>query len=559
MATGSITTLGIGSGLDLQDILDQLKEADSATITAKETEATELQTLIDSYNSVNAQLFNIKSTALSLSLESDFLKTSVTVSDEDIASVTADDGISATSFDLEVTSKARYNSWQSTGVDSESAVIYTEPESGITDSSEAVTTESTTYDILYGASESQETISVTVDSGLTLGEIAQAINESDNNQDSNGDQLVTASVLKSDDGEYYIRLASAQGGDSVDEQVSLTGFDYIKTDTTISIARADNEDPMYLSLAPGTTYAETVQAINGAADNPGVTASIIDTGDSESAYRLTLTSDKTGEDYRISIGNLPLTEVNGADEDSLNAEFSINGVSYQRQSNDAITDVIAGVTINLEKVGETSVGIEQDTEEVKENILSLVEGFNELLSIVEGESDDSETDEEEETNPFENDYTMARMVSDLKNLITSFVDVSSEYKSLGDLGLEINRDGTLEIDEETLDQALAEDYDAVASLFLGDEDAEITGLGDKINDAITDLISSSGIVTTEIDEAETRLDKLEEDIETATERLENRYDTLTAQFVQLDTQIAQLNSESEYLQSIIDSFNSSSD
>jgi len=557
MATGSITTLGIGSGLDLQDILDQLKEADSATITAKETEATELQTRIDSYNSVNAQLFNIKSTALSLSLESDFLKTSVTVSDEDIASVTADDGISATSFDLEVISKARYNSWQSTGVDSESAVIYTEPESGITDSSEAVTTESTTYDILYGASESQETISVTVDSGLTLEEIAQAINESDNNQDSNGDQLVTASVLESDDGEYYIRLASAQGGDSVDEQVSLTDFDYIKTDTTISIARADNEDPMYLSLAPGTTYAETVQAINDAADNPGVTASIIDTGDSESAYRLTLTSDKTGEDYRISIGNLPLTEVNGADEDSLNAEFSINGVSYQRQSNDAITDVIAGVTINLEKVGETSVGIEQDTEEIKENILSLVEGFNELLSIVEGESDDDETGDEEETNPFENDYTMSRVISDLKNLMVSAVDVSSQYKSLGGIGLEINRDGTLTIDEETLDQALAEDFDAVTSLFLGDEDEEITGLGEKINDAITSLVSSTGVITTEIDEAETKMDTLEENIETATERLEKRYDTLTAQFVELDTLIAQLNSESEYLQSIIDSFNSS--
>ena len=553
MASGSVTTLGIGSGLDLQDILDQLKEADSTNIKAKETEATELETLIDGYNSVNAQLFNIKTATRSLALESDFLQTSVTVSDEEIASVTANDGISATSFDLEVVTKARYNTWQSTGVDSGSAVIYEEPESGITDSSETVTTESTTYDILYGAAESQETISVTVESGLTLDEIAQSINESENNQDSNGDQLVTASVLESDDGEYYIRLSSIQGGDSVDEQVSMTGYDYIKADTTISIARADNEDPMYLSLAPGTTYAETAEAINDAAGNPGVTAAIINTGESESSYKLTLTSDETGEDYRISIGNLPLTEVNGADEDSLNAEFTINGVSYQRQSNEAITDVIAGVTINLEKTGETSVGISQDTEGVKENILALVEGFNDLISLIEGGSD------EDETNPFENDYTMTRMVSDLKNFITSSIDVSTAYKSLGELGLEVNLDGTLSIDEDTLDQALAEDFDAVASLFIGDEDAGVTGLGDKINDAITDLVSSSGLVTTEIDEAETRLDKLEENIEIATDRLESRYEILTAQFVQLDTYIARLNSEADYLDSIIESFNNSRD
>lgn len=553
MASGSITTLGIGSGLDLQDILDQLKEADSTTIAAKETEATELETLIDAYNSVNAQLFNIKTATRSLALESDFLQTSVNVSDEDIASVTANDGISATSFDLEVVTKARYNTWQGTGVDSGSALIYEEPESGITDSSETVTTENTTYDILYGAAETQETISVTVESGLTLDEIAQSINESENNQDSNGDQLVTASVVENDDGEYYIRLSSIQGGDSVDEQVSLTGYDHIRADTTISIARADNEEPMYLSLAPGTTYAETAEAINDAADNPGVTASIINTGDGESAYKLTLTSDGTGEDYRISIGNLPLAEVNGADEDSLNAEFTINGVNYQRQSNDAIDDVIAGVTINLKKTGETSVGIAQDTEGVKENILALVEGFNDLISLIEGESD------EDETNPFENDYTMTRMVSNLKTLITSSIDVSTAYKSLGELGLEVNLDGTLSIDEDTLDQALAEDFDAVASLFIGDEDDGVTGLGDKINDAITDLVGSSGLVTTEIDGAETRLDKLEENIEIATDRLESRYEILTAQFVQLDTYIAQLNSEADYMESIFESFNNSSD
>ena len=38
MATGSITSLGIGSGLDLQDIIDQLKEVDEAQITAKQEE-----------------------------------------------------------------------------------------------------------------------------------------------------------------------------------------------------------------------------------------------------------------------------------------------------------------------------------------------------------------------------------------------------------------------------------------------------------------------------------------------------------------------------------------
>ena len=37
MATGSISTLGVGSGLQLQDILDQLREVDDQVITTKES------------------------------------------------------------------------------------------------------------------------------------------------------------------------------------------------------------------------------------------------------------------------------------------------------------------------------------------------------------------------------------------------------------------------------------------------------------------------------------------------------------------------------------------
>ena len=118
MATGSITTLGLGSGLELQSILDQLKEVDKTQITRKENTKTSLQKEIDAYNSVNAKLFAMKSDALSLSLESDFLKNTVTVTDEEIASATVNDGISAASFSLEVTQKARYNSWQTVGVES---------------------------------------------------------------------------------------------------------------------------------------------------------------------------------------------------------------------------------------------------------------------------------------------------------------------------------------------------------------------------------------------------------------------------------------------------------
>jgi len=556
MATGSITTLGLGSGLELQNILDQLKDVDMAAIKAKETQKTQLEKKINAYNGVNAKLFTLKSDALSLSLKSNFLKTSVTVSDDTIVSAMAGDGVAGAGFELEVARKARYNSWQTVGVASRDAVIYTAPETGITNPTETLTTHSQTYDILYGAAENQKTLSVTVDAGQSLEQIADAINASTANAGEDGTPLVSASLAENN-GQYYIRLSSAGDGNSVDEQVSLTGVDFIKADTTFSIARADSDTPLYVSLAPGATYEQTVDAINSAAGNPGVTAALIDTGDSTDPFRLTLTANATGERHRIAIQNLPMTEVDGAGKDSLNAEFTVNGIAYQRPSNEAISDVIPGVTLNLKKTGQTTVAVQRETDTAKEKILSLMNHFNDLIKLVKGEEAESETKEnaEKAENPFENDFTVKTMSRELQTLFTTETGISSAYKNLTDIGLTMDRNGSLTLDENLLDQALASDPDSVFNLFLGDDEAGVTGLGDLLNNGITDMVNASGVVTTQISDAKTRMDRLEKGIETATLQLDKRYETMAATFVRLDTYVRELNSQSAYIQSMIDSLN----
>ena len=106
---------------------------------------------------------------------------------------------------------------------------------------------------------------------------------------------------------------------------------------------------------------------------------------------------------------------------------------------------------------------------------------------------------------------------------------------------------------------IASNPEDVSKLFLGDSENDITGLGDLINDATGNMVSSSGIVATEIDGLEEKIDRLDKDIESATERLDKRYETMAAEFVRLDTYIRQLNSESDYMQAMFDSFNQSDD
>ena len=53
---GSISTLGIGSGLQLQDILDQLREVDEQVINRKQAEITDLDAQLEEFTVVKNKL-----------------------------------------------------------------------------------------------------------------------------------------------------------------------------------------------------------------------------------------------------------------------------------------------------------------------------------------------------------------------------------------------------------------------------------------------------------------------------------------------------------------------
>ena len=93
-------------------------------------------------------------------------------------------------------------------------------------------------------------------------------------------------------------------------------------------------------------------------------------------------------------------------------------------------------------------------------------------------------------------------------------------------------------------------------LFLGDSENEVTGIGDLFNDALTKMVSSTGIAQTEIDQADSKIERLDEEIEVDTERLEKKYNTMAAEFAQLDVYISQMNSQGNIISSMIESFQS---
>ena len=451
---GSISILGVGSGLQLQDMLDQLRDVDEAPVRTLETRKSHYEEQLTAFDKLNQDLLGIKSTALSLSLQSVYLGRSVSLSNEDKVAATVTDGAETGSHSVTVVRLASESSWQGTGLEKKDSVV--------------------------NSSGSDETFS------------------------------------------YHV----------------------------------GSNDPVSITVQDGTTLEGLADLINNDSNNPGVTASVIDSGDPSTPYKLVLKSDSTGEDSRISIDSqlsgYTLSELNGAGGASLNAEITVDGITYQRQRNSGINDILGGTTINLLETGSVSLSVSEDHGSLKESIKSLVEGINSVITSL-----DEQTGYDDDGNPeLLNDVSAAKNLRyDLLNMLGNSVDTGGTIESMFDIGLKLNRDGTLSIDEAELDNAIKNNFSEVKKLFVGDDATGVTGLADQLNDRLRVMTRpSTGLMATERTAAEQRIEGIDSQIESTTARLDRKYDIMAKQFAQLDSFMNSMSSMSDYLTSQFDAF-----
>ncbi len=677
MATGTITSLGIGSDLDLQGMLDTLQEADEAIADLTLDDIEEQQAIEDELNSVLNQLLSMKTTVLDLSLSSTYLTRSVTSSNEDVATVTVQDGTDTGSHRVETTRIAASSSYISTGYASESSVVYVPTTKESTDgyeSSDIVLAEGETLEISYGDEDDPVTITITAgEGGYTAQALAEAVNSATENQDGDGEALVVASTyIDDEDGLTHIRIEAASDEGGEENRVSVSsanaGLSFSTPTSELSFTVGDGET-YTISVPAETTLEDLAERINEDEDNPGVTATVIYTGVGDNPYQLVIEADDSGEDSRISIVSAPegltLSEKSGdgyamtadtaisfdtavtvddtnntivfsenggdeltatiakgdyetadelaeaveaalenesqangegvdyqvtinedtgimtiseagtleemtiswEDEDStassllgfsstrtitpfessLNAEIIVDGVTYQRQGNETLSDIIDGVSLTLYGTGTATITVENDTDTIDEELASLVEMYNTLLTEID-ENDDY--DEDEETwGALARSATARNLKQDLQDLFSTVIDTGGSITSLLDIGFEFDDDGTLSLDEDTLSQVLAESYDDVVDLLLGTD--SVTGIADTLNDAIGSYALSDGYIQTEIDGVEEKIERLEESYETEMERIEKKYDTLADQYSELDTYLAEIESIQSYIDTMM--------
>jgi flagellar hook-associated protein 2 len=306
------------------------------------------------------------------------------------------------------------------------------------------------------------------------------------------------------------------------------------------------------------TLADIRNAINSAADNPGITASIINASD---GAHLVLTSTKTGAANPIQVtqsGTLSQLEYSSGNQANYTqlrgAEDALVTVAGQYQATSAtnvVEGVIDGVSLNLvsaEPGTTVSVDVLFDKKAAKDKITAFVAGYNSLrgmLTRLGGYDSASKT-----AGPMLGDALLSGIDAEIRRTLSTPVEAAGDVvQTLASIGITTQKDGTLSVEAAKLDSALANNFDAVSRLFGTAE----TGVAAKLHQQITDRLADGAGIDVRNDSLQAEQRALAKKTADINVRMTILQQTYLKQFTALDTLLSNLQSTSSFLSQQIES------
>lgn len=439
MAT--VTSLGAGSGLDLESLVTKLMTVEQAPLTALKKQETSFNTKISALGSLKSKLSALQTAASALkpsvgqSALNKFAKYTSTVADTTLATATASTGAIAGTYSLDITKLA------------------------VSDRFVSGTFASSTTTAV-GAANDTLTFSFAT-------------------PDSNGNSRAKTITLDSSNN-------------------SLTGLR---------------------------------NAINGA--NMGITATIVS---GTAGAQLVLTGEE-GLDNRVTLGgNLASMFTHPITADS--ATLSINGIAATSNSN-AASKVLDGVTINMTKLGSTTLTVAAEySTTLTSSLNDFIKAYNDANSTMTTMGAYNATTKA--AGALQGNAVLRDAQAETRSLLfNTTAGGSSSYQRLSDIGVAIGADGSLSLDATKLSKALAADPSQVATI--------VAKVGDAFKTSIEKTVGLSGKIQIATDSANAMLKELTKREDTLNLRLTDIEARYRKRFTALDTLISKLNSTSSYL------------
>lgn len=458
--TGTISSLGVGSGLDVNGIITKLMAVEQQPLTALQTADTGLKTQLSSYGQMQSLVSTLQTNAQALSSLTLWKQTAATSGDTSTVSASTSSGAAAGNYSVTVQQLA----------------------SGQTVTSGAYASDTTT-----------------VGSGT-----------------------------------LSIQIGAYSGGPPATSFSPGTG-----SAVAITVAATD-------------TLANIRDKINAA--GAGVGATIIN---DVNGARLSLTSTATGaaSGFQITassgVSALGFDATNAAspmslNQSAVNAKATVNGIAIESATN-TMANVASGLTLTLSKLSATpvQVNVATDTSAVSKAVTDFVSAFNGVASFIKTQTAYDATSKT--GGPLLGDSTTNSLQWGLRGIINQSSTASSVFSTLSSVGISMQADGTLAVDQTKLGNAL-NNLPELQKLFSADTGVSASsGFMTRFSNLANAALGIDGSITTRQQGLQTSISSNEKRQADMTTRLAQIQANLTAQYSQLDTTMAQMTALSNYV------------
>lgn len=321
---------------------------------------------------------------------------------------------------------------------------------------------------------------------------------------------------------------------------------------TLTVGAGDTQTTLDIEIGGDDTLSSIRTKIEQAGRASGVQATLISSGDNQ---YLSISQEKSGAANAIKLsyagGNTELAAL----ADSLSertpaadAKLTIDGVSVTSSEN-SVTDVVPGLTLNLKKIGESTVTISTDMTAARKVMQDFVTAYNGALAAI---NTATKYDVENKSpSSLTGDAQMRGAASQLRGLMGGVLkDLAEAGLDPKTLGLQTrgypNADGSLTLDTAKFDAALVNQPNAVRQALTGDEGAaaKLFAMVDGYTSSTTGKEGAFVSRSKNINATLTDIDKRRKALNTRMEGVAERY---KKQFLALDMLMGKLNQTSSAL------------
>ncbi len=329
-----------------------------------------------------------------------------------------------------------------------------------------------------------------------------------------------------------------------DKDESQVGIGYLSFDTS------EGEKEVFID-ASNNTLEGVARQINSS--GLGVRASVIqDRKLGDEPYRLLISGIGYGDDDYVDFPTLYFLDGDqdfyiDRDLEAKNARVNIDGFEFELPENQ-LNDLADGLTLDLRQAAPgkvVNIKVQEDSEAVVGKVDSFVESVNKVLNFIQKQN--KLTSESDTTSTLGGDSMLRTIESDFRRMIQDPVfGRGGRIKRLAELGIQFNRQGTLDWKKESFEKALKTNPDDVRDFLVGDGFS--TGFVNKINRKVALYFDGAfGLISNRKRNLQTQMRQMDDRIDSIERRVEQKEKALRRKFANLEEKMASLKNQGNFL------------